>query len=237
MAAARFIFPITFATLVLSGCVAVVPTVTHGSPDGPGPNYSRAVADRILDAGPVPTEIHGNPSDMERSAFERLVLDRLRVPAVWGTSRFSTSSDSRADHGYRLVLVFNPRLDGANSPAGQPVAEADSPARYDLAMCRRDIVVSEGAPYPPLPLDRLESLRSRRLSPISPRLLEERLLIRGALCLGDVPISASFVEVQRLEDYAEPEFDQLLGQLLLRIMPYRERPSACREEGQTSCPG
>jgi hypothetical protein len=233
---ARFFLPITFAILFLSGCVAVVPTVTDGNLDGPGSNYSRAVADRILGAGPVPTEIHGNPSNLERSAFERLVLERLRAPAVWGTSRFGPSSDSQVDHSYRLVLVFNPKLDGANSPAGQPVAKSDSPARYDLAMCRGDIVVSEGAPYPPLPLNRLESVRSRRLSPISPRLLEERLLIRGALCLGDVPISASFVEVQRLEDYAEPEFDQLLGHLLLRIMPYREPLPACREEGRASCP-
>ena len=47
------------------------------------------------------------------------------------------------------------------------------------------------------------------------------MLVRGALCLGDVPISSGFVETQTLEDYAEPEFDQILSHLLLRLMPYR----------------
>lgn len=212
-------------SLVLVSCVAVVPTVTEGTLRERPPNFDKATLALILADGPFPTEVHGNPSELDQGTFEDLVLRRLRLPAVWGAHRFDAARRLAPNHQYRIVLVFNPELDRANSPAQQPNAVPFSAGRHEFAMCRGDIRIHSQGPYPPLPSDRLERIRSRRLSPISPRFFEERLLVRGALCLGDVPVSASFVEVQKLDDYDAPEFDRLLAQLLIQIAPYRDTAS------------
>ncbi|MEQ8248513.1 MAG: hypothetical protein RID42_12615 [Alphaproteobacteria bacterium] len=204
----------------LGACVAVTPQPTDNG-GAVSPNYARDTVRFVIDAGPIPTELHGNPSDLDADRFRDLVLARLRLPRVWGPHRFAVDPDPPPAHRYRVVLVFNPVLDGVNSPATQPDAEADSAERLDLALCAGAIDVHEAGPYPALPSKRLEGLRARRLSPISPKFLAERVLVRGALCLGDVPISSGFVETQALEDYTEPEFDQILSHILLRLMPYR----------------
>ena len=206
--------------LGLSACVAVVPQPTD-SGGAISPNYARDYVRFVIDAGPIPTELHGNPSDLDADRFRDLVLARLRLPPVWGPHRFAVDPQPPPAHRYRLVLVFNPVLDGAHSPAMQPDAGADSAERLELALCAGAIAVHGSGPSPALPSTRLEPLRARKLSPISPKFLAERVLVRGALCLGDVPISSGFVETQALEDYAEPEFDQILSHLLLRLMPYR----------------
>jgi len=213
---------VAWAALFLAGCVAVVPLVSDGELNDATPNYSRSIVELMIEGGPVPTEIYGNPTELEQTAFDHLVSRRLALPAVWGEHSFSTQPDPPPNHAYRIVLVFNPALSSANSPAEQGNAPKDSPRRHEFAICRGEVPVHKEGPYPALPVKRLEGLRTRRLTPVSPRFLQERLLVRGALCLGDVPISAAFVEVQHLEEFDVPEFDRLLAQLLLQLMPYRD---------------
>ncbi len=228
----RGVFVGLVAAAGLSACIAVTPLLVDGG--GPvDPNYSRDYVSLIIGAGAIPTALHGNPSDLADTNFDDLVMQRLKLSPVWGPHRFAVEPDPPPNHGYRVVLVFNPELDGVNSSATQPNAPADSTARFELALCGGRIKVNESGPYPKLPWKRLERFRNRSLSPISPRYLAERVLVRGALCLGDVPISSGFVETQALADYSAPEFVQVLDLLMLRLMPYRTLPAECPDK--TNC--
>jgi hypothetical protein len=82
------------------------------------------------------------------------------------------------------------------------------------------MAIHANGPYPPLPIKRLERIRART-DQVWSKYLAERVLVRGALCLGNVPISSGFVERPALEEYDDPEFDQILSLLLLRLMPFR----------------
>ena len=205
--------------VVLLGCAALNPVYTDSGGD-PGPNYDRDRMVTVVADGVMPVEILGNPSALEESDFESVVVRRLRLAPVWGPHRFAHSAVTPS-HGYRVVLVFNPILDPANTPAAQEDAPPDSTDRHAITLCNGTMGIHTDGPYPALPIKRMERFRARP-DQVWPKYLAERVLVRGALCLGDVPISSGFVERNALEEYDDPEFDQVLSLLLLRLMPYRD---------------
>jgi len=206
--------------VALAGCAALNPVYTDSGGDA-GPNYDRDRMVAVVNSGPMPLQILGNPSTLGPDQFSQVTARRTRLAPVWGPHQFTTDPAAPADHGYRVVLAFNPSLDPANSPAEQVDAAPDSTDRYGISLCNGSMETNDGGPYPALPIKRLERLRAPR-DRVWPKYLAERLLVRGALCLGDVPITTGFVERNTLEDFDDPEFDQVLSLLLLRLMPYRD---------------
>jgi len=206
----------------LAGCAALNPVYTD-SGGGPGPNYDRDRMVSVVNDGPIPLEVLGNPSDLPAPDFERLTVQRIRLAPVWGPHRFSIDHETTPTHGYRVVLAFNPTLDPANTPAEQKDAAPDATERHGIQLCNGSMETHADGPYPPLPIKRLERFRARP-DQVWPKYLAERLLVRGALCLGDVPITTGFVERNALEEYDDPEFEQVLSLLLYRLMPYRDAP-------------
>jgi hypothetical protein len=169
----------------------------------------------VVADGVMPVEILGNPSALEEGNFNSVVVRRLRLAPVWGPHRFVNNA-STPSNGYRVVLAFNPALDSANAPA----AQADSTDRHAITLWNGTMAIHANGPYPPLPIKRLERIRTWT-DQVWPKYPAERVLVRGALCLGDVLISSGFVERTALEEYDDPEFDQILSLLLLRLMPFR----------------
>jgi len=204
----------------LAACAALNPVYTD-SGGGPGPNYDRNRMVSVVNAGPMPLEVLGNPSDLSATDFELLTAQRTRLAPIWGPHRFTVDSATTPSHGYRVVMAFNPKLDPANTPAEQKDAAPDSTERHGIQLCNGQMETHTDGPYPALPIKKLERFRARP-DQVWPKYLAERLLVRGALCLGDVPITTGFVERNALEDYDDPEFDQVLLLLLLRLMPYRD---------------
>jgi hypothetical protein len=216
-------FVAAVAGLGLVGCASLNPVYTDsgGTPSG---NYDRDRIAAVVSRGSMPVEILGNPTDLSAGDFGSIVIQRLRLPPIWGPHRFAIDPDQKPDHGYRIVLAFNPALEASESPATQPDATPDSTERHAITLCNNTMEMHIEGPYPPLPIKRLERLRGST-DRVWPRYFAERLLVRGALCLGDVPITYGFVERNALDDHDDPEFDQVLSLLLLRLMPYRTSPS------------
>lgn len=207
------------SSVLLVGCASLNPVFTDSGGD-PGPNYDRDRLVTVVAEGGMPVEVFGNPSALEESDFASVVVQRLRLAPVWGPHRFTRSAVTPS-HGYRVVLAFNPALDPAHPPVAQEDALPDSTDRHAITLCNGTMEMHADGPYPPLPLKRMERFRARP-DQVWPKYLAARVLVRGALCLGDVPISSGFVERNALEEYDDPEFDQVLSLLLLRLMPYRD---------------
>jgi hypothetical protein len=156
---------------------------------------------------------------LKRATLIPLLCADCASRRFWGPHRFVNNAITPSN-GYRVVLAFNPALDSANAPAAQEDAQAESTDRHAITLCNGTMAIHANGPYPPLPIKRLERIRART-DQVWSKYLAERVLVRGALCLGNVPISSGFVERPALEEYDDPEFDQILSLLLLRLMPFR----------------